>query len=418
MGVTANPAVRVRTPTSRTSSAPMRFQIKAVNAKSEVLALRIDAATEALARDLARQQGYSVLAVARGAFELGRVFSPRESFDTALFSIELLALLDAGLNLVEALQTLSEKDSAAERRHVLDQVLASLSGGESLSQALARLPDYFPALYVETIRSCERTGNLREALARYIAYQEEFDKVRRKLVAVSIYPAILLAVGSLVLAFLIFFVVPRFARVYEDVAIELPFFSSVLLTVGHGVQSHGGLILAGFSGLIAAAAYAASLDTVRTRVAERLWRLPALGERMRTYQLARLYRTIGMLLRAGLPVVRTFDMVSGLLAAHLRSALRRAQALLEEGKPISLALASAGLTTPLATRMLRVGEESGRLGEMMERIARFLDDETARYLDAFMRVFEPILMTILGLAVGLVVVLMYLPIFELVGSVQ
>ena len=396
----------------------MRYDIKAIDGKSEVIALRIDAASEPAARDLAREQGYSVLSATAGGWDFAGFFQSQGRVDSTLLSIELLSLLDAGLNLVEALQALSEKGAASETRRVLAHVLDTLYRGETFSQALTRFPEHFSALYVATIRSAERTGSLKEALSRYVAYQEELDKVRKKLLAASIYPTILLVAGTLVLAFLLFYVVPRFARVYEDVAIELPLFSAALLALGRWVRDHGALVFALVACAVGVAFYAFSRESVRARLVAQLWRMPWLGERMKTYQLARLYRTVGMLLNAGVPVVRAFEMVAGLLATHLRAALMRARTLLEEGKSVSVALATAGLTTPVAIRMLRVGEESGRMGELMDRIARFCDDETARFVDTFMRAFEPILMAVLGVAVGLVVVLMYMPIFELAGSLQ
>jgi general secretion pathway protein F len=157
---------------------------------------------------------------------------------------------------------------------------------------------------------------------------------------------------------------------------------------------------------------------VRAALIERLWRIPALGERARIYQLARLYRTAGMLLRAGIPAATALEMVGDLLPPVLRGALERATTLVREGGSLSFALTATGLTSPVATRMLAVGERSGRMGELMDRIARFYDDETARFLDAYVRVFEPALMAVLGLGVGAVLVLMYMPIFELAGSIR
>jgi len=139
---------------------------------------------------------------------------------------------------------------------------------------------------------------------------------------------------------------------------------------------------------------------------------------MKIYQLARFYRTVGMLLRSGIPALRAFEMVSSLLASSLRAQLAGATASLSAGQTISAALTAAGLATPVASRMMAVGERSGQMGELLERIARFYDDETARYVDAFVSVFEPVLMALLGVAVGVVVVLMYMPIFELAGSLQ
>jgi general secretion pathway protein F len=157
---------------------------------------------------------------------------------------------------------------------------------------------------------------------------------------------------------------------------------------------------------------------VRSAMMLRAWRVPALGERMKTYQLARLYRTAGMLMRAGIPAVKALEMVEGLLASHLRPQLIQARRLIEEGHAMSAALGTAGLATPVAARMMLVGERSGDMGHMLGQIARFHDDEVARFVDWFTRAFEPVLMAVLGLAVGLVVVLMYMPIFELAGNIK
>jgi general secretion pathway protein F len=146
--------------------------------------------------------------------------------------------------------------------------------------------------------------------------------------------------------------------------------------------------------------------------------MPALGERMKVYQLARLYRMTAMLLRAGVPAVRALEMVEGLLATHLRPSLAKAKTLVQQGQPMSAAFGAADLATPVASRMMLVGERSGDMGEMLAQIARFHDDEVSRYVEWFTRAFEPVLMAFLGLAIGGVVVLMYMPIFELAGSIR
>jgi general secretion pathway protein F len=396
----------------------MRFELKAVDGGNQVVAVEFDAADEAAARYMAQQRGFSVLAVGRKNALLANPFAGKHRFPATLFAIELLALLEAGLNVVEALQALADKEPGGEKREVLAELLEALYRGESLSQSVARFPRAFSPLFAATVKSSERTGNLNEALSRYIAYQEELDKVRKKVLAALLYPAILLVVGTLVLSFLLFYVVPRFARVYEDISAELPLFSSLLLAVGRWVESHGLVAVLSLGLLAFGFVFYISKEDSRAQILDRLWRIPALGERMMIYQLARFYRTAGMLLMAGIPALKAFEMVDGLLAPNLRAQLARATALLGEGRSISDALTATGLATPVATRMLAVGERSGRMGELMDRIARFYDDETARFVDAFTRVFEPLLMTVLGLAVGLVVVLMYMPIFELAGSVR
>ena len=165
------------------------------------------------------------------------------------------------------------------------------------------------------------------------------------------------------------------------------------------------------------AIWALRLPTVRAGLQNSLWRLPGAGERMKLYQLARFYRTIGMLLRGGMPVVAALQLGAELLHPALRGRLQTATRAIREGRPVSESMEANGLTTPVALRLLAVGEHGGDMGAMMERIAAFHDDEMARWVDWLTRLVEPLLMAAIGLVIGAIVILMYMPIFELAGAV-
>jgi general secretion pathway protein F len=383
-----------------------------------VLVLEIDARDEHDAGEQAVSRGVAVLSVRRRSGLVARLGARRARFPLLLFSQELLALLQSGISLVESIETLAEKEQRPEARKVLDQLISRLRQGQALSAALQQAPDAFPALYVAAMRAAERTGDLPEALSRYIAYQSQVDFVRKKLVTSAIYPALLIGVGLLVTLFLLGYVVPRFSHIYEDMGSNLPWLSRVLLRWGQLIERHA--LATGITAVAAFALAAHWLSRPQTlqRIGSWLWRVPALGERMRVYQLSRFYRTLGMLLRGGIAVVPAIGMVAGLLESSLRVRLDRAAQLVREGLPLSHAMETAGLSTPIALRMLRVGERSGRMGEMMERIAAFHDEEMARWVDWFTRLFEPLLMAFIGVVIGLIVLLLYLPIFELAGSIQ
>ena len=147
-------------------------------------------------------------------------------------------------------------------------------------------------------------------------------------------------------------------------------------------------------------------------------RIPAIGERVRLYQLSRLYRTLGMLLRGGIPVVTAIGMAKGLLTVELQNKLTSAERDIREGVTTSHAMDKHNLSTAVSSRMLRVGERSGQMGEMMERTAEFMDEELARWIDWFTKLFEPLLMAFIGIVIGMIIVLMYMPIFELASSIQ
>jgi len=396
----------------------MQFQVKALRQPEGVVSFALEAADEADAARQLRSGGYSVLSLKRAVSWNVSIGKRRHRFPLVLFNQELLALLGAGLTLVEAIEGLAEKEVHGPTRAVLEQVYERLRQGRTLSQAMQELPEAFPPLYVSTVRATERTGDLPDALARYAAYESQLDTVRKKVVSASIYPVLLLAVGGLVVLFLLGYVVPKFSHVYEDIQGDLPLLSQLLLQAGRFLEDNG--IIVGIAVVLglAAAARAAMLPSARRWVGVQLWRIPAIGTRMRLYQLARFYRTLGMLLRGGTPVVPAIDMTAGMLAPALKPGLVSAREAIRTGRSISEAMSENGLTTPVALRMLRVGERSGRMDEMMERIASFLDDEVARWVEWFTKLFEPLLMAFIGIIIGLVVVLMYLPVFELAGSIQ
>lgn len=396
----------------------MRYEVKVLRQGEGVAYLSLDGASADDALRAARSQGYTVLGFRSRSVWPGWRLPGQMEFPLLLFCQELLALLKAGLPLLEAVATLAEKEGRPEGRKVLDPLLASLYEGRPLSFAMQQFPAVFPAILVASVKASERTGDLGEALARYITYRSQLDIVRKKLVSASIYPLLLLAAGGLVALFLLVYVVPKFSGIYADLGQDLPLLSRVLMHWGELLQAHGALVLASLLSGSSALLYGISRPETRAWLGRRLWDIPALGERMRIYQLARFYRSLGMLLRGGMPIVVALAMVEDLLSPALRVRLAAASGLIREGRTISAAMAENQLTTPVALRLLVVGERSGNMAEMMERIAVFYDEEMSHWVDWFSRLFEPLLMALIGLVIGVLVVLMYMPIFELAGSIQ
>jgi general secretion pathway protein F len=396
----------------------MHFELKALRNSSDIVSLGLEALDERDAIAQAKSKGYVVLSARPQRSWRGILSHKSTAFPLLLFSQELLVLLDAGLPLTEALDGLAEKERSAAVRSVIVQICADLREGQTLSTAMRRYPAIFPPIYVATVRASETTGDLSNALSRYVAYQSKLDLVRDKVASASIYPLLLIGVGGLVCLFLMFYVVPSFTRIYEDLGSNLPIFSVWLLEWGKLLETHGMLVLTTIAVIVAAIVYALKSPASRQWLDRKLWQVPAIGERIRTYHLARFYRMVGMLLRGGTPIVTALNMASGLLHPVLRPPLSEATRSISEGRSISQSLDQVRLTTPVALRMLAIGERSGAMGDMMERIAVFHDEEVARWVDRFMRLFEPILMAVIGLIIGAIVILMYLPIFELAGSIQ
>lgn len=399
----------------------MLFEVRALTAQNIIESHIVEALDEVGVRSLAEQQQWRILRVTpktKGFSGLKLSRRPRSQFSLTLFSQELLALLEAGLSLVEGLEALLEKESSSANRVILDRLLSTLREGSRLSSALAAQSETFPPLYVGIVQAAERTSDLPRALARFIDYQVRLDAVRSRIISALIYPTILMVVGGAVSLFLLGYVVPRFSAVYQGSGRELPWLSQMLLEWGTAVSNHVGLVLFGVVGMLIALTLGIRHLLRSGRWLDLVMKIPGIGERARIMELSRLYLTLGMLLEGGIAMVQALGMVSGALGHRTQEAVALAKTQIAHGDSVSQAFDRHGLATPIALRMLRVGERSGQLGTMLTKSALFYEGETARWIERFTRAFEPILMAAIGLIVGLIVVLLYMPIFELAGSLQ
>ena len=394
----------------------MQFEVRALTADNQIQTLSLEAEDEVAARkacEAKRLRPVTVRARATSSRRRGR-----GTFSLVLFSQELLSLLDAGLSLVESLEALVEKESGEVGRGVMESLIHRMREGLKFSDAVSLQSDHFPPLYIGIVRAAERTSDLPRALGRFIDYQTRMDQVRGRLVSAAVYPVILLSVGGSVALFLMLYVVPKFASVYADSGRKLPWMSQLLLDgggfIGHYVWIVVPALVAILFGIV---------TQIRKINKEGRWgqiaaRVPMLAERAQILEISRLYLTVGMLLEGGIPIVQALDMVGGTVSAGTRAKLIAARADINNGEPVSQAFEAHGLTTPIALRMLRVGERSGQMGAMLTKSALFYEGESARWLDRFTKAVEPALMAIIGIVVGFIVVLLYMPIFDLAGSIQ
>lgn len=389
----------------------MDFRLRVANASSPPRNIRLEAASIEQARTEAEKQGYTVLAISTYGFSFRR-----HKFPLLLFCQELTVLLRSGLLLTQALETLSQKEKSQDVRAVLLQLVEAIRSGRTFSDALSAQPSHFPSLFVAMVRACETTGNLAEGLSRFSHYLEQVDVLKKRVVSASIYPALILGFGTLVMLFLLGYVVPRFSQIYESRSTDLSPASELLLIIGTTIKAHGPLLLLGFLLLIALAIVFFTRPSVRARIGEAITHMPVIGERIRTYHLSRFYRTFAMLLRSGIPVVTALSMVSELLGMTVKTHVDKARQLILDGQTFAQSMQQAELVTPVAVQLFRVGENAGNLDDMMERAATFHEEEMMRWVDAFSKLLEPVLMALLGIVIGLIVFLMYLPIFELASG--
>ncbi|MDP2229036.1 MAG: type II secretion system F family protein [Moraxellaceae bacterium] len=393
------------------------FELRVLGPDGRLQSRRLSASDADTARRQIEAEGLQVIQLRRQDM-LGRI-GRSGRFDLVLFAHELRALLQAGLSLIEALEALAERQQAASAdATVLQALVGSLYEGQAFSKAIARFPDAFPELFVATMAASEQTGDLVEALERYLRHHEQVSVVRNKIASAALYPLLLLLVGTGVGVFLLCFLVPRFSHVYDGLATELPLASRLLMQWGMFASQHSLAVVLTLAGLLVLAVYAVLQPSVQGRLLAMLQRNRWLGEKLWLMQLSRFYRALGLLLRGGIPMVKGLRMTTNLLPLAAQPRLLQAVREVTEGKPLSVSLERAQLTTPVSLRLIRAGERNGQVAEMLERVASFHDAEVSRWIDRFTRLFEPVLMLVIGGVIGGIVILLYLPIFELAGSLQ
>lgn len=350
--------------------------------------------------------------------------APAVPVDEQRFAEDLSLMLRSGLSLMDSLDTLRGRSAGGRTGTTatvaLDRVVQRLKQGETLSQAM-EASGGFRAGLLACVRASERTGDMVDSLQRFATNAARARVLRSRLVSALVYPMLLVSVASCVVVFLLVFVVPRFALVLETSGHDMPMSSRALIAVGralHGVPALVWLALAAAAlwGL-AAVVRAAREHRLEAWLTDLAARIPGPREVVRTFGHSQFVRSGAMLVRSGVPALKALRMCRELLAGADRAGLDRALAAASAGAPLANALHQQQLVDGLGLRVLRVAEQTGALEAALERLADVHDRELERTLDRVSRLIEPLLMLGIGLVVGGIVVLMYLPIFQLASSI-
>jgi type IV pilus assembly protein PilC len=397
------------------------FHCKIGTADGQVVEKEFEAASRASLRVNLEEQGFYVFALKARPFRLfsgqgvGRLTGRR--FLT--FNQELLVLIRSGLPILQVLDTIIERIEPGGMLEVLRQVREDVRGGSALSEAFARFPRSFPHLYIASIQAGERTGELAITLARFIAYQKRVEAIRTKVRSASFYPMILCLAVVSVLLFLMLYVVPSFTQIYADANVELPILTRLLIASATGLTRGLPLLLLLLAGAVATLRLYLRSPAGKLMLDRLKLRLPFFGALLLDYGLASFCRTLATTLASGIPVVHAMRMSRGtlnnsILEARLNGAVRR----VEEGTAISSALQQTGFFPRMALRMIGVGESTGALADMLTDVADYYEAEVERRLDRLTTIIEPLMMLGMGLLIGGIVVAMYIPIFQLAGTVR
>jgi general secretion pathway protein F len=334
--------------------------------------------------------------------------------DLSLFTRQLATLLAAGIPVEESLRGVGEQTDKDKIRRLIIGVRSKVMEGYALAQAMAEYPYVFPELYRATVAAGEQTGRLDLVLEKLADYTENQQQIRQKIQQALIYPALMIIVSTIIISFLLAFVVPKIIEVFTTSGQSLPEMTSVLIAISDFVKIYGIYVLILFIAFIIG--FRKSLANLRIRLAwhRLILKLPITSYLVRSINVARYIHTFGILFAAGVSVLETMQ-VSASLVSNLimRNAFDLAATRVKEGAGISLALKDTGFLKPMAIHLIASGEKSGQLSTMMERAAQHLDNEVRRLIDTALTLLEPLIILLMGAVVLFIVLATLLPIFSM-----
>src|SRR5688500_15360885 len=366
------------------------------------------------------EKGLYILSLQRrGAMPGLRVAGPRRGGrirhqEFTGFNQELATLLKAGMPLVQSLDILRQRVSNTTFKAVLDAVYEKVKAGTSLSDAFSEHGSLFPAVYSASLMAGERSGNLDSVLRRYVSYEKVIGTVRKRTISALIYPAILVTMMTVLIGIIVLKVVPAFSDFYGNFDRPLPMSTQIIVGLSNFVVSNILVLLAVVIGGAVAGSLWVKRPAQRARMRTLLLDAPWAGETVRECGTAQLARTLATLLGGGIPLVNALEIsVKSMSSRHLGMELDAVRHRVQEGQSFAASLLERGVFPDVAVKMVEVGESTGALQEMLNSLADFYDEEIETEVGRFITLIEPLLLVIMGIVIAVVVLALYMPLFEL-----
>jgi len=397
----------------------MRFQARLFDAATAtVREVELEADTLQAAQALAREQAGVVLSVQPQRALPGLARRTAAALDIAWWCRELRTLVAAGMTVVEALETLHAQTAAGARHAVQAALVQHLREGKPLSDAMAATRS-FPQVLVAGVRASERTSSLIDALDEYLRYHDMLDRLRKQVVSAAIYPAVVVALGLVITVFLLMFVIPRFSGMYADLQGPVSWTTAALVGLSKLLNQHGALVATGLAimgvGLIAAW----QRGWVQQGAARIAAGIGPLQRQIDEFRLAKLYHSLALMFRGGYALDDALAQCAGLgLGGRLSAGVQQAVQALSRGEGVSRAFSAAGLTDHTTVRLLAVGERSGNFDRVLHTIAERHSANFTLFVERATRIVEPLLLMAVALVVGGIVVMMYMPVFDIATSIR
>ena len=382
---------------------------------------RVAATEENLRREL-EGEGFHIFSVAAARSRVKIPFVGKSTKVTGqeflLFNTQLATLLRAGLPLTQGLELLRDQQSNEHFKALLDKIHQQVTTGVSLSDAFLSLGDVFPRLYANTLRAGERSGELEKVLVRFVEYQRLTESVRRKIIGALTYPAVLIAMSIVLVIILMVRVIPAFSGFYVQFDAELPLPTRIVMGASNGIQDHFLLVTAGLIAAYYALKFWRNTPSGR-RITDR-WRLsiPILGRLAHLFSVSQFTRSLGVLLGGGTPMVPALETsTTSISNSYISLLFHGCVKEVQEGRPLSDSLDDTGMMPELALAMMRVGESTGALPEMLEHTSGFFDEEIEFALARLVTLFEPLILVVMGIIVAGLLLAVYYPLLTTVSKI-
>jgi type IV pilus assembly protein PilC len=400
------------------------FAYDAINAQGMLTSGVISAPDVSSAREQLQARGLlpSSLAerAAAGEETFGSMFKKVKPKSLQVFARQLATMIEAGVSVVAALVTLEEQTDDKYLQEVVGEVRADVESGMIFSRALARHPKVFDRLFVAMVAAGESSGTLDIVLDRVATQIEKATKLKRRVKGAMVYPAVVISFATLVLTFMLMFIVPVFQKVFDELNGQLPTPTRVIIAMSNALRGYWFIIFPTI-GLIIYMIRRFKRTPEGTRMWDRFkLRVPMkIGDVVQKIALARISRTLATLVSAGVDIITALDIAAGTAGNWvLETALQHTSQRVHEGVPISVPLAEDENFPPMVSQMVKIGEETGELDKMLGKIADFYEDEVDASIESLTSIIEPLLMICVGAMVGAIVISMYLPMFKLLTLIK
>jgi type IV pilus assembly protein PilC len=365
---------------------------------------------------------YHVLSIrqARGGASLKEALNNMQRVklrDLVMFSRQFATMIDAGLSVVKCLDILQKQTRNTKLKEVIGEIKRDVAGGMSLTESVQKHPRIFSPLYVNMIRSAEAGGILDTVLDRLSGFLEKEQETRNKIKSAMTYPVVVFSFAMLMLVGLLFFVLPKFKGIFETMGLQLPLSTKILLNSSTYLKQYWYIGIALTAGSVVVMKIFSRTDKGKYAIDSAKLRLPIFGDLILKTAVSRFARTFGTLISSGVPVLRALEIVSDTAGNRVISeTVVRASQSIKEGEKISTPLFGSKIFPVMVTQMIAVGEETGRLDQMLDKVSNFYDDEVDNTLKSLTSLIEPLMIVGLGLIVGFIAVSVISPIYSLVGS--